>query len=275
MENRTRVGITGSTGFIGKELTRFLNENGFEVIQLGRGFDLEVASDCDILINLAGATINKRWSDSYKNEIINSRVETTKRVIDSIHRNNSIKLLINASAVGIYEQDNITVHTENSTALSDSFLGEVCRKWEGESIKANSLCRVVIMRLGVVLSGKGGALKKMSMGARFGIDAVAGSGKQFTSWIMLNDLLRAVHFIILNESMLGVVNMTTPNPLTNYELTKMISRKYHTFLTIKVPATLFKMFMGESSEIILKGVKVIPEKLEKAGFIFDNPTPEI
>lgn len=275
MENRTRVGITGSTGFIGKELTRYLNEYGFEVIPLGRGFDLQIASDCDILINLAGATINKRWSDSYKYEIVNSRVETTRKVIDSIHRSNSIKLLINASAVGIYEQDNITVHTENSTALSDSFLGDVCRKWEGEAMNAYNLCRVVIMRLGVVLSEKGGALKKMSMGARFGIAAVAGSGKQFISWIMLNDLLRAIHFIIINNSLRGVVNMSAPNLLTNYELTKLISKKHLSFLTIHIPESLFKMSMGESSEIVLKGVKVIPEKLEKAGFIFDYTTPEI
>ncbi|MHC1778868.1 MAG: TIGR01777 family oxidoreductase [Bacteroidales bacterium] len=275
MENRTRVGITGSTGFIGKELTRFLNENRFEVIQLGRGFDLEVASDCDILINLAGATINKRWSDSYKYEIVNSRINTTEKVVDSIKRSNRVKLLINASAVGIYEQNNITVHTENSTALSESFLGDVCRKWEGEAMNANSLCRVVIMRLGVVLSEKGGALKKMSMGARFGIAAVAGSGKQFISWIMLNDLLRAIHFIIINNSLSGVVNMSTPNLLTNYELTKIISKKYHSFLTIHIPESLFKMSMGESSEIVLKGVKVIPEKLLESGFIFENPVVQL
>ncbi len=275
MGRRIKVGITGSTGFIGKELSRFLNEKEFEVIQLRRGFKPEIASECDILINLAGATINKRWSKSYKNDIVNSRVETTERVIDSIQRSNSVKLLINASAVGIYEQDNITVHTESSTALSSGFLGEVCKKWEGEALKADNICRVVIMRLGVVLSEKGGALKKMSMGARFGIAAVAGEGTQYISWIMVNDLLRAVHFLISDESVRGVVNMTTPNPLTNYELTKIISQKYHTFLTIKIPAVLFVSVMGESSGILLKGVKVIPEKLEKAGFKFDYPTPVI
>lgn len=275
MEKRVKVGITGSTGFIGKELCTYLCENGFEVISLGRGFEPEIASGCDILINLAGASINGRWSKSYKNDIVNSRINTTERVIDSIRKSNTVKLLINASAVGIYEQDNITVHTESSTALSCDFLGEVCKKWEGEALKADSLCRVVIMRLGVVLSEKGGALKKMSMGARFGIVAVAGAGTQYISWIMLNDLLRAVNFIILNEPIRGVVNMTTTNPLTNHELTKIISRKYNTFLTIKVPAAIFRIVMGESSDILLKGVKVIPEKLEKSGFKFDNLTPEI
>ena len=270
MDRSIKVGITGSTGFIGKELSRFLNEKGFEVIPLSRGFKPEIASECDILINLAGATINKRWSKNYKNEIVNSRVETTKRVIDSIQSSNRVKLLINASAVGIYEQDNNTVHTENSTTLSSGFLGEVCKLWEREALKADGKCRVVIMRLGVVLSEKGGALRKMSLGAKFGVAAVAGKGTQFISWIMLGDLLRAIHFIIENGTITGIVNMTAPDPLTNYDLTKLISLKYHTFLTIKVPSALFRMVMGESSELLLKGVKVIPEKLEKAGFKFDS-----
>ncbi len=270
---KTKVGITGSTGFIGKNLSLYLTGRGFKVIPLERGFEIKKASGCDVIINLAGASIDKRWSKRHKREIINSRTATTQRVCEAISKSNSVKLLLNASAVGIYKHDNHTLHTEESQDFSDTFLGDVCRQWEREAMKVRERCKVVIMRLGVVMSTEGGALKKISLPAKTGIATVVGDGKQYISWIMLDDLLNAIHFTIQHNTIDGIVNMTSPEPITNLDLTRIISKRYKSLFTIKIPEIFFRLLMGEGSQVVLKGVKVLPSKLMEAGFNFENRAP--
>ena len=265
------VGITGSSGFIGSNLVNYLQECGYNTVPLRRGFPLEIAGKCDIIINLAGASINRRWSKSYKEVLNKSRVETTGRVVEAIKMSKNTKLLISASAVGIYQTNIDRTNTESDAVYGDDFLAELCKNWEKEALKAQVSTRVVIARLGLVMSESGGALIKMILPAKYGIAVTAGEGEQMISWIKLTDLLRAFSHIITNETLFGPVNLTTPNPISNKDLTAIIAKKEKTLINVKMPLCVFRLVMGEASDVITKGQKVIPEKLEKSGFKFSHP----
>jgi len=264
------VGITGSSGFIGGNIIRHLRECGYTTVPLTRGFTLELAGKCDIIINLAGASINRRWTNSYKEIIKKSRIETTRRVVDAIKMSTRVKLLISTSAVGIYKFGTNHTNTETDAVYGDDFLAELCKEWEKEAQNAKRYTRVVIARLGLVMSESTGALQKMILPAKYGIAATVGGGRQIISWIMLEDLLRAICHIIENESLSGPVNMTAPNPLSNRDLTSIIANKERSFLKLRIPEFFFRLIMGEASVVITKGQIVIPEKLEKSGFIFKH-----
>ncbi|HBZ25965.1 MAG TPA: TIGR01777 family protein [Rikenellaceae bacterium] len=266
------VGITGSSGFIGTNLVRHLKDCGYTIMPLKRGFSLELAGKCDIIINLSGASINRRWSNNYKEILKRSRIETTRRVVDAIKMSKKVKLLISVSAVGIYQYDNGFTNTEIDAVYGEDFLANLCKEWEKEAFNAQSCARVVVARLGLVISESGGALAKMRLPAKFGIAATLGRGTQMISWIMIEDLLRAFSHIISNESLSGVVNMTTPYPISNREMTEIIAKKERSLFNIRVPESILRLLMGEASIVITKGQKVIPQKLEKAGFIFNQPT---
>ncbi len=263
------IGVTGSSGFIGSNLLESLTQSGFRVKPIGRDFKAGDINECDVIINLSGASINRRWSDSYKKILEESRVGTTARVVSAIKESNRVKLLINTSAIGIYKQDSTTIHDESSTLLEDDFLSLLCKKWEKEALKAAQFTRVVVARLGLVMSEKGGALPKMSLPAKLGVAAITGSGEQFVSWIMLEDLIRAFVHIINNESISGVINITSPHPLTNRDLTQKIASRYRSFLKVRVPEIVLRVAMGESSSVLIKGAKVYPGVLENSGFTFN------
>lgn len=266
------VGITGSSGFIGRNLIHHLKECGFTIMPLKRGFSLELAGKCDIIINLAGASINRRWSSNYKVLLKRSRIETTRRVVDAINMSKKVKLLISASAVGIYQYDNDHLNSESDPLYGDDFLANLCKEWEKEAFNALGCARVVVARLGLVISESGGAFAKMILPAKYGIAAILGGGAQMISWIMLEDMLRAVSHIISNETLIGPVNITTPNPISNRDLTALIAKRERSLFKIRVPESILKFIMGEASVVITKGQRVIPEKLEKSGFIFKYPT---
>ncbi|MDP3435970.1 MAG: TIGR01777 family oxidoreductase [Bacteroidales bacterium] len=266
------VGITGSSGFIGSNLIRHLKNEGYTTMPLKRGFSIELAGKCDIIINLAGASINRRWSSNYKVILSRSRIETTRRVVEAINLSKKVKLLISASAVGIYQSNNNRTNRESDAVYGDDFLANLCKDWEKEALYARDYTRVAIARLGLVMSESGGALVKMILPAKFGIAATAGEGGQIISWIMLEDLLRAFSHIIDNETLSGPVNMTSPNPISNRDLTAVIAKRERALFSLRVPEFVFRLIMGEASVVITKGQKVIPEKLEKSGFIFNSPT---
>jgi hypothetical protein len=204
------VGITGASGLIARHLTKALVDKEFTVIPLLRGFEPETVKKCDIIINLAGANIGKRWTKKHKNEIWSSRINTTKRLSDALNQifqqesATGIKrerLLISASATGIYKSDTDQVYTEKSYEYGDDFLAALCKAWEEEALRSNGSVRVAIVRFGVVMTKEGGALPKMILPSRFGIQMIFGTGNQKISWISLEDLVREF-FSLLKTSLM-------------------------------------------------------------------------
>jgi len=273
------VGITGASGLIGRHLTKALIDKEISVIPLLRGFDTETVKNCDIIINLAGANIGKRWTKKYKNEIWSSRINTTKRLSDALNiifqqeSATGIKrerLLISASATGIYKSDTDQVYTEISYEYGDDFLAALCKAWEEEAMRCNGSARVAIVRFGVVMTKEGGALPKMILPSKFGIKIIFGTGDQKISWISLEDLVRGILFIIENRFD-GPFNFTAPGSLTYNAVADILSQRHRTFIKIKIPSLILGIVMGEGSKVLTSGQITYPERLIKNGFKFNNP----
>ena len=224
------VSISGAGGFIGKALTNAFYAKGWSVKPISReslsmtdeDFRNSKIEGCDMVINLAGANISKRWTKDYKKEILESRVHATRKIVSSILAcSQPPKLFISVSGTDIY--DSINTHDENSTSFAGNFLGNVCREWETEALKASSKLRVVIPRMGMVL-GDGGALDKMYPAFSLGLGAKIGKGNQVISFIHIKDLVNAFIFIIEQESLKGPVNLVSPYPVTNAEFSSTLGK---------------------------------------------------
>jgi len=273
------VSISGAGGFIGKSLTRAFHEKGWIIKSINREsfsmpddeFRKAKIEGCDVVINLAGASILKRWNDTYKKEIRDSRINSTGKIVSAILGcSERPGLLISASAVDIY--DNLHVHDETSSFYAGSFLGDVCRDWEKEALIATDALRVVIPRMGVVLGEAGGAMSKMHLPFSLGLGAKIGNGGQWISFIHIKDLVKAYIFIIENESMAGPVNVVSPYPATNSEFSSTFGKalKQPVFLTL--PGKLLTFLYGEGASVLLEGHHVLPGKLIEKGFRFSYPT---
>jgi uncharacterized protein (TIGR01777 family) len=227
----------------------------------------------DAVINLAGAPILKRWTEPYRKEIYNSRIETTHKIANAIVQAKvKPKVFISNSAIGIY--DTLNVHKEESTGFSDNFLGKLCRDWEAEALAAVGNTRVVLLRTGVVLSSKGGMLKTAHGPFSFGLGGVIGKGDQAFSWVHIRDLMHIYQMILDNENISGVVNAVAPNPTTNFHFTKTFGKVLNQITVVKIPLWALKAIYGDASLIMIEGQNVIPEKLLKNGFDFEFPTIE-
>lgn len=269
------IAISGNSGFIGQHLTEFLSAGGNTVVPLehsmfrSRSNDKlrEALNGCDVVINLAGATINQRWTDKAKRKIMNSRVYTTRRLV-SIVNEMPVKpgLFISASAVGIYPDKGI--YSESSTSEGTGFLAEVCSHWEDEAQKLSRDVRLVITRFGVVLSKHGGALPKMLLPFRFFLGGKIASGKQGFSWIHIQDVLHAFQFIIDHKELSGVINLVAPQPLTNHAFTKVTAEVMHRPAWLTIPGKLFNYLYGEGGELLTKGQQAYPARLLSAGYVF-------
>ena len=275
------VSISGSTGLIGRELIDTYTDKGwtFRIInrdsfRLPDNEFLETKIEgADAVINLAGAPILKRWTENYRNEIYHSRVETTRKIANAILQAKvKPKVFISNSAIGIY--DTLNVHTEESTGFSDNFLGKVCRDWEAEALAAIGNTRVVLLRTGVVLSSKGGALKAAYGPFSFGLGGVIGKGDQPFSWVHIRDLMHIYQTILENEKISGVVNAVAPNPTTNFHFTKTFGKVLNQIIFFKIPLSALKAIYGDAASTLTEGQNVIPEKLLKNGFEFEFPTIE-
>jgi uncharacterized protein (TIGR01777 family) len=273
------VALSGSTGFVGQSIMTRMRQLGWTIRVINRDsfalpeqeFLSQKIEGTDVVINLCGASISKRWTNQYKKEILDSRILTTRKIVDSINRaEKKPSLLISASAIGIY--DSVNTHSELSESLSDSFLAHVCRCWEHEALLAEPSTRVAILRLGVVLGRDGGALSRMHLPFSIGLGGKLGSGKQPFSFIHINDLVEAVMFTIENSLVSGVVNAVSPYPVTNAEFTETLGKVLEQPAWFTVPAFALKMVFGEASRIMLDGQRAMPEKLLKAGFNFKYPT---
>jgi uncharacterized protein (TIGR01777 family) len=225
------------------------------------------------VINLAGAPILKRWTESYRKEIYDSRIDTTRKIAKAIIRAKvKPKVFISGSAIGIYDTRN--VHSEESSAFSDDFLGKLCRDWEAEALAAAGVTRVVLLRTGVVLSAKGGALKAAYGPFSFGFGGVIGNGNQAFSWIHIRDLVHIYRMILDNETISGIVNAVAPTPTTNYHFTKTFGKVLNQITVFRIPLFVLRALYGDAASTLTEGQNVIPEKLLSTGFVFEFPTIE-
>lgn len=287
-----KVLIFGGAGFVGRNLTKELLANGYQVSVVSRnrqktinslGDNVQVIEwdnisplssmyelhEIDVVINLAGESIgNRRWSYSIKQEILTSRIRTTSAIVAAINnRTMQPKVLINASAVGYYGPRQDDKITELEKAGQD-FLAGVCRAWEKEAYKVqNNFTRVVTLRIGVVL-GNEGALKRMVMPFKFFIGGPLGTGNQWLSWIHIQDLTSMIRFVIEHQEVIGPVNATAPAPVRMRDFSKVLGEVLKRPSWLPVPERLLKIALGQMAEMLLYGQRAIPEKILGAGFEF-------
>lgn len=273
--NRLKIAICGKSGLVGSKLERLFTSQHNEVIGIKIREDtsaLDVAKQiekCDILINLSGVTILARWSESYKKQLYSSRIDTTKKLVDAIEIcKEKPKLFLSASAVGIY--DSTHSHGDDSANFADDFLSTLCRDWEAQANRANNFgVRTVAMRFGVIYAKEGGAMDKILPPFKMGVGGKLGNGKQMVSWIHIDDLLRAILFIMKTPDISGSVNFTSPYPLTNSEQTEILGKVLNRPTFLGVPSFAIKLVFGEGSRVVLDSKEVYPTKLLEHGFVFD------
>jgi uncharacterized protein len=288
-----RILITGGTGLIGTRLSEMLIDLGYEVAHLSRQanpyahyktfkWDLDqqyiddnVLSYADYIVNLAGASIaDGKWTPQRKKEILDSRLKATNLLGECLSKtSHHVKAFISASAIGIYGDTGDHLVTEESK-YGDDFLASVTKQWEAAAWQIHELkIRTCIFRIGIVLSNKGGALPQMARPVKLMAGAPLGSGKQYLSWIHIDDLCRLFIQAIEDTRYQGVFNAVAPNPVTNKEFTQALADILHKPLTgLKVPAFGLKMVLGEMSEIVLEGQRVSGDKVLKNGFTFEYNT---
>ncbi|WP_340007262.1 TIGR01777 family oxidoreductase [Paenibacillus sp. FSL K6-0276] len=285
--------ICGGTGFIGSELAKYWLLAGNEVAIVGRNLpkaapyhpklsyhtwdslnaDSTPVENTDALINLAGASLSQRWSPSGKKAIMQSRLATVSsaaKLLDLLKHKPSV--VIQASAVAIYGTSLQDIFSESSPSHVMDFPSDVVKKWEEASDEAYKNIRVIKLRTGVVLGNQSGAFPKMKLPYLLGFGGNIGTGKQWVSWIHLMDIVRLIDFCIQNPAISGPVNATAPHPVTNEEFGRTIGKVYKRPHWFPLPAILLKTAVGELSEILLKGQRVLPSAALEQGFSFTFPT---
>jgi uncharacterized protein (TIGR01777 family) len=247
------------------------SHNNLRIIQYdGNDKNIEELKDCEIIINLAGASIaGKRWTKKYKKILYDSRIETTKNIIESIRQKDTkLKTLINISATGIYGFRKDEELDENAQPGND-FLANLCIDWEKEALKANDKgIKTVILRTGIVLSRNGGALKKLLVPYRYFIGGYQGNGNQWMPWIHIKDLISIIKGSIIDRDLDGIINCVSPEPTTNKEFSKTIGKIMKRPSIFPVPGLILRILLGEFATSILKGQKVLPQRLLDLNFKF-------
>lgn len=292
---RMKIAIAGSSGLVGSTLIPFLLTGGHQVIRLVRKAGPSISTDgttsvmwnpdkdelnasdlegIDAVINLAGEGIaDKRWTEDRKKRILDSRIKGTSLLASTLAQlKQKPKVLFSASAIGYYPPSGDMPLTESS-AVGTGFLPEVCKAWEAATKPAEDAgIRTVHGRIGIVLSTNGGALAAQLPLFRWGLAGRLGSGRQYVPWIEIDDLVGAIHFCLMNEKIQGPVNLTAPGIVTNQEFTKTLGHVLHRPTFLPAPAWALRLALGEMADaLLLASLKVIPERLQQAGYVFQYP----
>lgn len=274
------IAVTGAGGFIGKKLSSYLKSRGNEMRSLPRVNEdtspavlAEALSGVDVVINLAGAPIVSRWTKEYKKMLFDSRIITTRKIVEAINLlERKPELFISASAVGIYAPEG--EQTEFKFEMADDYLAEICSSWEKEAKNAVPFTRVAIIRLGIVLGKDGGALQRMLPLFKLGVGGKIASGRQGFSWIHITDLVRAIQFIIENPKASGEFNFTATEVVTNEKFTKVLAGILNRPALFTVPAFALKLIFGEGAIAVTGGQFAPPKHLLDEGFQFSFPKLE-
>ncbi|MHB8665741.1 MAG: TIGR01777 family oxidoreductase [Acidimicrobiales bacterium] len=289
------IAVTGSHGLIGSALVQQLRAAGHRVVTIERPsagaaalgpdavawdpdagtFDASALGPIDAVVHLAGVGIAEhRWTTAHKARILDSRVAGTRLLASALSRlDRPPSTLLSASAIGYYGDRGDETLTEAS-ATGNGFLADVCRQWEGATSGATDAgIRVVHLRTGVVLSGRGGALRRQLPLFKLGLGGRLGNGRQYTSWIALADQLDAIEFCLGAPQITGPANLTAPHPVTNAELTAAIGRAVHRPALLRVPRTALRLVMGTqlTAELLFASQRVLPSVLASAGYSFRLP----
>ncbi|WP_207063098.1 TIGR01777 family oxidoreductase [Motiliproteus sp. SC1-56] len=287
--------VTGATGFIGSHLIDSLLADGHDVWGVsrspsklkkrwGKGVraldslqQVPESQPIDVIFNLAGAPIlDRRWSEARKQELYDSRLKTTEAVLGLIERlSGPAPTLISGSAVGFYGSQVDDLKRGEGAQPSHCFAHKLCHDWEQKALQAENLgARVCLSRTGIVLGGDGGALKRMLLPFKLGLGGPIGSGKQWFSWIHIDDMVAVLRFLMERETLAGAFNATAPEPVTNEVFTRELAARLKRPALFRVPAPVLNLLLGEGAELLVEGQRVVPARLEEAGFEFRYRTLE-
>ena len=290
-----RIIITGGTGLIGAELSDGLVRDGHQLTSLVRAAksssmnattflrwdversEIEDASKLEghnAVIHLAGENVaGGRWTAERKRRIRDSRVKGTRLLVDTLARLKAPpKTFLSASATGFYGSDRGAEKLTEESTPGDDFLADVCREWEAEALRAETFgARVVMLRTGIVLSPKGGALAKMLPVFKMALGGKLGDGRQVMSWIAMTDEIAAIRFALANGGVRGPINLTAPHPVTNVAFTQTLGRVLSRPTIFAVPRFALQLAFGELADTVLGSLRVLPRNLEAAGFRFEFP----
>lgn len=285
MSEGKKVLVTGASGLVGRPLCAALQKRGHTVITLSRGsngdfqwdpevgtLNMEALEGVDAVIHLAGESVAQRWNDAVKMRILNSRVKSTKLLAQRIIESGERPSFIAASGINYYGYDRDDPIDE--TAFSgEGFLAEVCRRWEGAAkVLENAGCRCVLVRTGLVLSRKGGALAKMLPPFKAGVAGRIGSGKQGMSWIALDDLVAVYIQTVEDKRYRGPINAVAPQPVSNRSFTETLAKLLHRPALFPIPRFAIRLLFGEmGSETVLSNLFIQPKALQSLGFKWQLP----
>jgi uncharacterized protein (TIGR01777 family) len=294
MEGPCRIALTGSSGLIGSSLAVYLESGGHRVVRLVRSrpgkkptdiywdpvageIDASALEGCHAVVHLAGESIaSGRWTEARKRAILESRTKGTRLIAETLAaREVRPGVLISASAAGFYGDRGDEELTEESGG-GEGFLADVCQAWERAAEPAREAgIRLVHLRSGMVLSPHGGAVEKMLLPFRLGLGGKIGSGRQWVSWIGLEDTIEAICFLLQNESISGPVNVVSPEPVTNADFTQSLARVLRRPAVLPIPVWAISLLFGEMGRsTLLSSTRLLPKKLEESGFLFARPSLE-
>lgn len=289
-----KIIIAAGTGFLGKNLEKYFTKKGNQVNILTRNpkrkneilWDVKTLGEwknllenSDVLINLAGKPVDCRYTDKNKQEIYDSRINSTKILQQAVDNCiNKPKIWLNASSATIYVHSETQLNTEENGIIGDDFSMNICKSWEKEFFKTeNEETRKVALRTSIVLGNNGGAFTKLKLITKLGLGGKQGRGNQNVSWIHIDDFCKAVEYIIENENISGEINVTAPNPLSNEEFMRKLRKEMKIPLGLNAAAwqlEIASILLKTETELLLKSRNVYPEKLMKSGFNFTYPDVE-
>ncbi|WP_250655221.1 TIGR01777 family oxidoreductase [Alkalimarinus coralli] len=282
--------VTGGTGLIGSRFIQTFPQHQYTVLSrsperaktrlpnstkvIGGLSDIDNLDSFGGVINLAGEPIvDKRWTDKQKHIICESRWDITRQLVDKFRlSSNPPAFFVSGSAIGVYSDHGDAIITEQSTSTQADFATSVCERWESIAKEAEPYTRVVLLRTGIVLDAKGGALAKMLPPFKLCLGGRIGDGRQYMSWIHINDMVSAIEFLINNQHCSGPFNMVATEPVPNQQFTKALASALNRIAVLPVPKFALKLLLGESSELLLGSQRVKPDKLLSSGFQFKFPS---